>query len=327
MTVKSCLKSMRLRTLPLSLSGVIVGISLSSKQLVTIPTIVFLVLTTVFLQILSNLSNELGDTLHGTDTADRQGVHYSIQDGEMTIPEMKRLINVMVVLCCLSGLAMIWFSFKGMLVGGKVYSEGNLPDWVQPDGCLPGWVQPLSFVVLGVATIWAAMHYTLGKHPYGYRGLGDVFVFIFFGLVSTLGAAYICSHSFIVWWLLPAGAIGCFSVGVLNVNNIRDMKTDAATRTTIALKMGLHRARIYQTVLILGGWALILAYSLLCDGGCAGAGAPDKTNWLSLIYLITFPLFCLHLRGIWTREDRRLDPMLPLLVMSTFALSILFAIG
>jgi len=286
---------MRLRTLPLSLSGVIVGIALSTETC-TVPTVIFLLLTTIFLQILSNLSNELGDTLHGTDTADRQGIHYSIQDGEMTIPQMKRLIGVMVVLCCLNGLAMIWFSFGGTLT--------------ECSGALPGWLQPLCFVILGALTIWAAMHYTLGKNPYGYRGLGDFFVFIFFGLVSTLGAAYICSHRFDPAWLLPASAIGCFSVGVLNVNNIRDMKTDAATRITVALKMGLHRARIYQTVLICIGWTLMLVY----------------TSWTCWLYLLTLPFFALHLRGVWTREDRRLDPMLPLLVMSTFALAILFAV-
>lgn len=317
---------MRLRTLPLSLSGVIVGIALASgtygpdgagcdtsSASFTAPTIIFLLLTTIFLQILSNLSNELGDTLHGTDTADRQGIHYSIQDGEMTIPQMKWLIGVMVVLCCLNGLAMIWFSFGGTLMEG-----GSLTDCCNGAGCsgtLTCWLQPLGFVILGALAIWAAMHYTLGKNPYGYRGMGDVFVFIFFGLVSTLGAAYICSHCFDPAWILPAAAIGCFSVGVLNVNNIRDMKTDAATRTTVALKMGLHRARIYQSVLICIGWTLMLVYTDVYN------------SWNSWLYYITLPLFALHLCGVWTREDRRLDPMLPLLVMSTFVLSILFAVA
>ena len=106
MTLKSCLKSMRLRTLPLSLAGVLVGLSLaSSVAVLNIPTAIALLLTTALLQILSNLSNELGDTLHSTDTSERQGIHYSIQDGEMTIPQMKRLIAVILVICCFSGLA------------------------------------------------------------------------------------------------------------------------------------------------------------------------------------------------------------------------------
>lgn len=284
---------MRLRTLPLSLSGTVVGIALASVCCtLEAGTIITLILTTALLQILSNLSNELGDTLHGTDTAERQGIHYSIMDGEMTIPQMKRLITVIAILCCLSGIGMIWCSFKTLLAP-----------------------VPAMFIALGAITIWAAMHYTLGKHPYGYRGLGDLFVFIFFGLVSTLGSAYLCSHAFVLIWLLPASAIGCFSVGVLNVNNIRDMKTDAATRITVALKMGEHRAKIYQTILIVLGWVMMVSYTALVG-----------FTWKNCLYFITLPLFIMHLRGVWTRTGRSLDPMLPMLVMSTFALAILFLI-
>lgn len=292
MTLKSCLKSMRLRTLPLSLAGIIAGISLaSSVRALEIPLVIALVFTTAFLQILSNLSNELGDTLHGTDTDERQGIHYSIQDGEMTIPQMKRLITVIAVLCCLSGGIMVLLSFRTLFA-----------------------VEPLCLLALGAAAIRAAMHYTLGDNPYGYRGLGDVFVFIFFGLVSVLGAGYVCAHSIDPLWTLPAAAFGCWSIGVLNVNNIRDMKTDAATRTTVALKLGPTRARIYQTALVVAGWGLLLSYIILT--------ADSRTAYLCLI---TSPLFALHLRGVWTRTDRALDPMLPMLVMSTFATAILFA--
>ena len=293
MTLKSCLKSMRLRTLPLSLSGTVVGIAMASATCTPeAGTVITLVATTILLQILSNLSNELGDTLHGTDTADRQGIRYSIMDGEMTVAQMKRLITAVAISCCISGTAMILFSFRTLLAA-----------------------EPLLFILLGAAAIWAAMHYTLGKNPYGYRGLGDIFVFIFFGLVSTLGASYICSHTLSPLWSLPACGIGFFSVGVLNVNNIRDMKTDVATRTTMALRLGAHRARIYHTVLIASGWAAMLSYSALT--------ATSLCDWL---YAATLPLFVLHLRGVWTRSDRSLDQMLPLLVMSTFALALLFLI-
>lgn len=294
MTIRSCLKSMRLRTLPLSLAGIVAGIALASTvSAPEFPVVISLIFTTAFLQILSNLSNELGDTLHGTDTAERQGIHYSIQDGEMTITQMKRLITVIAILCCISGLAMVLFSFKTILD-----------------------IRSVSLLVLGAAAIWAAMHYTLGDNPYGYRGLGDIFVFIFFGLVSVLGAAYVCSHSISPSWVLPAAAIGCWSIGVLNVNNIRDMKTDAATRTTVALKLGLKNARIYQTVLIVAGWSLMLIFSLT-----------TAITWKQWIHFITIPLFALHLRGVWTRVDRSLDPMLPMLVLTTFATAILFAIA
>ena len=295
MTLSSCLKSMRLRTLPLSLSGIDMGFFLGAADYrIDALTVIFLALTTVCLQILSNLSNELGDTLHGTDTADRQGIHYSIQDGDMTVPQMKRLIGVMVALCCVFGLLMIKFSF------GKVF------DW-----------HPMAFVVLGAAAIWAAMHYTLGENPYGYRGLGDLFVFLFFGIATVCGGYFLCAHEFPSWiLLLPATAIGCFSVEVLNVNNIRDMKTDAATRVTVAMKLGGRSARIYQTALIALGWAVMLAYCAL----------RIYSIW-HYLFVLTLPLFVLHLRGVWTRDGRALDPMLPLLVMSSFLFSLLAGLG
>lgn len=294
MTVKACLKSMRLRTLPLSLAGIIVGISLASSVVtLNVPTVTALLFTAAFLQILSNLSNELGDTLHGTDTSDRQGIHYSIQDGEMTVLEMKRLIVIIAGLCCISGLIMVLCSFRTVLA-----------------------VEPAALLLLGASAVWAAMHYTLGDNPYGYRGLGDVFVFVFFGLVSVMGSGYVCSHTLIGLWSLPAAAIGCWSIGVLNVNNIRDMKTDASTRTTVALKLGLKKARIYQTALVVTGWGLLLVFNIL-----------TAVDWKQWLFFITMPLFVLHLKGVWTREDRSLDPMLPLIVMSTFLTSVLFASG
>lgn len=285
---------MRLRTLPLSLAGIIAGIQLASSVCrLQLPTIIALIITTIFLQILSNLSNELGDTLHGTDTDERAGIHYSLQDGDMTIPQMKKLIGVIIVLCCISGLAMVWLSF------GKILAP-----------------QPLAFIALGAIAIWAAMHYTLGNNPYGYRGLGDIFVFIFFGLVSTIGAAYICSHEFSLFWLLPAAGFGLWSVGVLNVNNIRDMVTDAATRTTVAIRLGERNARIYHTVLIICGWVLMLTYTILT--------ARSVWEW---IYLAMMPLSAIHLKLVWSRSGKALDPMLPMLVMTTFAISLLFAIS
>ena len=286
---------MRLRTLPLSLSGIVLGVFLAAADYrIDALTVIFLALTTVCLQILSNLSNELGDTLHGTDTADRQGIHYSIQDGDMTVPQMKRLIGVVVALCCVFGLLMIKFSF------GKIF------DW-----------HPMTFVVLGAAAIWAAMHYTLGDNPYGYRGLGDLFVFLFFGIATVCGGYFLCAHEFPSWiLLLPATAIGCFSVAVLNVNNIRDMKTDAATRVTVAMKLGGRSARIYQTALIALGWAAMLAYCAL----------RIYSIW-HYLFVLTLPLFVLHLRGVWTRDGRALDPMLPLLVMSSFLFSLLAGLG
>lgn len=295
MTLKASIKSMRLRTLPLSLSGVILGVTLAADKTDVSPwTAALIFLTTVCLQILSNLSNELGDTLSGTDSADRQGPKYALGSGDMTIGDIKKLILMFIGLCVISGLAMIQVSF------GSLFKTESI--------CLEA---------LGAAAIVGAMKYTLGKNPYGYRGLGDVFVFIFFGLVSVLGGYYVAARELpSLIMLLPASAIGCFSVGVLNVNNIRDMKTDAVNRVTVAIKLGVKGARIYQTVLIVAGWILMPVFCAIYDS------APGH-----FLFLITLPLYIKHLQGVWTRSERALDPMLPMLVISTFFLSILAGAG
>ena len=295
MKIHAIIKSMRLRTLPLSLSGIILGVCLAAADYrISAATVVWLALTTVCLQILSNLSNELGDTLHGTDTEERAGIRYSLQDGEMTLPQMKVLIGVMAGLCAIAGLLMIRSAF------------GSLTAPVS-----------LVFIVLGACAIWAAMHYTLGRNPYGYRGLGDIFVFLFFGIATVCGGYYICAHEIPTpLLLLPAAAIGFFSVAVLNVNNIRDMKTDALNRVTVAIRLGGRRARIYQTILIILGWLCFTAFCLL----------RFFSPW-HYLYVLTLPLYIKHLHGVWTREDRALDPMLPLLVMSTFLFALLGGLG
>jgi 1,4-dihydroxy-2-naphthoate octaprenyltransferase len=239
---------------------------------------VLIVLTTVCLQILSNLSNELGDVLHGTDTEDRQGPQYGLNSGVLSIGEMKVLIGIFVVLCIISGTAMTLLSF------------GTLWD-----------ITPILVLLMGAAAIMGAMKYTLGRNPYGYRGLGDVYVFLFFGLVAVLGSYFVASHTLFWRLLLPGAAVGCFSVGVLNVNNIRDMKTDAANRVTVAIRLGERKAKIYQTILIVLGWLFMLVYCQL-----------RMFSWWHYLFVITLPLFILHLRGVWKREGKQLDPMLPL---------------
>ncbi|MBR5924986.1 MAG: 1,4-dihydroxy-2-naphthoate octaprenyltransferase [Bacteroidales bacterium] len=296
MKFKAAIQSMRLRTLPLSMAGVLLGILLAvADWKVDVWTAVLIVITTVCLQILSNLSNELGDVLRGTDTAERVGPQYGLNSGALSIPDMKLLIGIFVGLCVVFGTAMTWRAF------------GTLWD-----------MTPVLVLMLGAAAIMGAMKYTLGHNPYGYRAKGDIYVFLFFGLVSVMGAYFVCTKGVGLHWklLLPAAGVGCFSVGVLNVNNIRDMKTDAANRVTVAIKLGTHKARIYQTVLIGLGWVCMAAYCLLCW--------PSAWHWM---WVVTLPLYIVHLKGIWTREDRALDPMLPLLVMSTFALSLLFGLG
>ena len=294
MTSKAVIRSMRLRTLPLSTAGIVLGIMLAcSGHSVPWYVIVLTILTTVSLQILSNMSNELGDWLSGVDGQGREGPKYGIEGGGLTEDEMRSCIRIMVLVCCIFGLGMIRASFKTVFC---IQSE-----------CL---------VVLGAAAIWAAMHYTLGKKPYGYRGLGDIFVFIFFGLVPVAGGYFVCSHQIDFSTLIPGAAIGLFSVGVLNVNNIRDMKSDAANRVTVPLKLGEHRAKIYHTILTTGGWALMLIYTILFTNG-----------WQPYLYIITLPLYVKHLVGVWKHSGRELDPMLPMLVISTFIFALLAGTG
>lgn len=291
MKIKAGIRSLRVRATPLVLSGMAMAISVSLLEgKVDVLTAVMLVLTAVFLQFVSNLSNELGDSLSGTDRGDREGMKYSIQSGELTVKDLKCMIAACIALSIVFGLLMIRFSF------GTLFS-----------------IRSIAFMFLGACAICAAMRYTLGPSPYGYRGLGDIFVFIFFGLVATCGGYYICTGNPHFWnALLPACGIGFFSVGVLNVNNIRDMKSDAATRVTMAIRMGGKGARIYQTVLIVLGWVLITIWK-----------AGTVTSIWGWAYVLTLPLFIMHLAGVWKNDGHKLDKMVPILSISTFLLSIL----
>ena len=273
---------MRLRTLPLSLAGVVCGGLLAiGRSDGSWWAFVLVLLTACTLQVLSNLSNELGDHLSGVDGEGREGPNYSMADGGLTVKQMWLAINGTVVACCVSGLTMVMVS-----------------------GC-PWWV-----LLLGAAAIWAATHYTLGKNPYGYRGLGDIFVFIFFGLVSVLGSYFVIAHTipFEIRIWAPAVGIGLLSVAVLNLNNIRDMQSDEGLRKTIPLRIGVLRARWYQTLLVTVGYTLM-------------AGASGKW-WL----LLTIELFIEQVYGVWRREGKKLDPLLPRLVISTFLLALLYGL-
>ncbi len=266
---------MRLRTLPLSLAGVVCGALLAwphAEACMPVWTLVTLLLTTVSLQVLTNLSNELGDHLSGVDGEGREGPNYSMADGGLTVKQMWRAINAMVVVCCVSGLLMVWMSGS------------------------PWWL-----LLLGAAAIWAATHYTLGKNPYGYRGLGDLFVFIFFGLVSVMGGYFVIAQTLEWNVMIPACAIGLLSVAVLNVNNIRDMASDKGLRKTIPLLIGSRAAKCYQTVLVLTG-ASLLFFNL-----------PFK--WWNAILL---SILIAHVVMVWRNDGKKLDPALPILVITTF---------
>lgn len=284
-TVKALINSMRLRTLPLSLAGVVCGGFLAIGNGGSVWSLLLVMVTGCALQVLSNLSNEMGDHLSGVDGEGREGPNYSMTDGGLTEKQMWRAINGMVVFCCLSGLAMV-------LVSGS-----------------PWWL-----LLLGSAAIWASTHYTLGKNPYGYRGWGDLFVFIFFGIVSVMGSYFVVAHRIDFEWLLilPAIGVGLLSVAVLNVNNIRDMESDRGKRVTVPLKIGARRARWYQTVLIIVGALCMLPLPVLPFFGC--------------LFLLPVAGLVLHLMLVWQAEGRKLDPALPILVISTFLLAFVYGL-
>ena len=276
------IQSLRLRTLPLSVAGIILGSGLA-YQVVSFQWSVFSLafLTALCLQILSNLSNELGDAQKGTDTDQQGRAAYGLQAGTITEQQMKVMIGIFIGLCVLFGTALVWCAF------------GTLISW-----------QSLSFLGLGLLAIIGAMTYTLGKHSYGYFGLGDLGVFIFFGLASTLGAYYLQTQT-LTWEIIWCGvAIGLPCVGVLNVNNIRDMDNDLLHgKRTFAGWLGQTGGRIYHSCLLIGCLVLFALFG----------------HWWVLCIL---PIWGWHLWFVWTHRQN-LDKQMPVLMFSTLIVAIL----
>lgn len=274
------IQSLRLRTLPLSVSGIILGTGLAYPQ---VNGLVFAlaICTTLSLQILSNLSNELGDAIKGTDTNQQGREAYGLQAGTITMPQMRNMILLFIALCIVFGTALIWTAF------GTLFSEQS-------------WV----FLGLGALAIIGAIKYTLGKHSYGYIGLGDLGVFLFFGLLSTIGGYYLQTQTLTTEIVALGAAIGMPCVGVLNLNNIRDMQHDIEFgKRTLASLLGPIGARIYHTALLVGCLTIMVA----CD------------HYWTLAIL---PLWIWHLWFVWTHHQK-LDKQMPILMFSTLIVAIL----
>lgn len=285
---------MRLRTLPLSLATILTGnfLAMSIDHLV-IPVMIFSILTTVFLQILSNLANDLGDHLKGTDNQNRVGPVRTTQSGEISVQEMKTGIFVFILLSLVSGISLLLFS--------KMDMNGFL-----------------FFLGLGIAAILAAVFYTMGKRPYGYRAMGDFFVFLFFGIVGVGGSFYLNSGEIFYELIFPAASIGFFSAAVLNMNNMRDHVNDKANnKNTLVVLLGFGKAKIYHTLLVSGG-CLTMAFFIF----------QDYHSPKNLLFLMAFPVFILNLIKVWkTDEPENLDPELKKIAIGTFLLSVLFGIS
>lgn len=290
------IEAARVRTLPLSVSGIIVGSFYAMSQAMFNWNIVFFALTTTLgLQVLSNFANDYGDGVKGTDNEDRVGPKRTIQSGLITPKQMMRAMIITSILTFISALLLIYFSFKEDYL---IYS--------------------LTFFFLGVIAIASAIRYTIGNTAYGYRGYGDIFVFVFFGLVSTLGIYFMFSKELDYTLLLAASAIGMLSVGVLNLNNMRDEISDRkAKKNTIVVKIGGEKAKKYHYFLIIGAMVLIIIFSIL-----------RQFQFDQYLYLVAYIPLILHLKRVKNNKNPELlDPELKKLALSTFFLSVLLALS
>jgi len=293
--MKHWIEAARVRTLPLSVSGILVGSFYAMSQAIFNWYIVgFALLTTLGLQILSNFANDYGDGVKGTDNEDRVGPQRAVQSGAISPQSMKSAIRLTAVITFIFATLLIYFSFKDQYL---YYS--------------------LFFLVLGVIAIASAIRYTVGNSAYGYRGWGDVFVFVFFGWVSTMGTYFLFAKEWDWYLTLPATAIGLLSVGVLNLNNMRDEDSDRKSgKRTMVVKMGGATARQYHYFLITTAMVLMLGFGLL------KGFAIDQ-----YIYVIVFfPLMSHMLRVHRTQNNRDLDPELKRLAISTFVLALLLSL-
>ncbi|PZD77243.1 1,4-dihydroxy-2-naphthoate octaprenyltransferase [Mesonia sp. K7] len=291
---KNWVSAARLRTLPLSVSGIIMGTALADLAgFFDIGIFILALLTTLSLQVLSNFANDYGDGIKGTDNEHRVGPKRALQSGAISNKQMKKGIVINSIIClCLAAL-LIYFSFtKEQLVF------------------------VFFFLVLGVLAVVAAIKYTVGKSAYGYAGLGDVFVFIFFGLVSVLGVKFLYHQDFSWFAVLPATTIGLLSTAVLNLNNIRDIENDRfSNKNTLVVKIGAEKALKYHFGIIITAFISFLIYLFLLK---------HPILFSSLIAFV--PVF-FHIKKVVNfTNPKQFDAELKVIALSTFLLSLLFMI-
>ena len=294
--MKHWIQAARLRTLPLSVSGIIVGSFYAMSQALFNWNIVILaLLTTLGFQVLSNFANDYGDGIKGTDNEDRVGPKRAIQSGVISPKEMKNAIIITSLLTLVSAIALIYAAFK----------DHNL-------------LFSFIYLLLGILAIASAIRYTVGNSAYGYRGFGDLFVFIFFGLVSTLGIYFMFAKEMDWVLILPAISIGFLSVAVLNLNNMRDEESDRkSNKNTIVVKMGAKNAKVYHYFLIISAMILMLVFSYFKD-----------FTFDQYLYVIAFIPLLKHLKTVYTNKNpKELDPELKKVAIGTFTLSVLLSLS
>jgi len=290
------ISAMRLRTLPLSVSGIILASCLAEYNgFFSWKICILSIFTTLSFQILSNLANDYGDGVKGTDNENRIGPERAIQSGEISPESMFNAIKLTVLICIVFATMLIFSAFRAKHI-----------------------LLALTFFILGTASIIAAMKYTVGKNAYGYRGLGDVFVFIFFGLVSVIGCYILYAKQIDHVTILPAISIGLLSTAVLNLNNMRDFQSDKkSNKITLAIMLGERNMKIYHYILILVAIILSMLFGVLY-----------YTSPYNFIYAIMYIPFLIHLVKVINNKDLKLlDPELKKVALSTFFLAILMGLG
>ena len=294
--ISTWLNAARLRTLPLSVSGVITGTALANFYGEADVLIFFLaLLTTIAFQVTSNFANDYGDGVKGTDNAERIGPARTLQSGLLSRKELQRGIGIAVVLSLILVLAVVYVAF----------GPQNLELLVL-------------FLFLGVLSIWAAIKYTVGKSAYGYKGLGDLFVFLFFGLLAVLGSMFLYTKYITASAFLPAVSMGALSVGVLNLNNLRDLESDKkAKKNTIIVQNGFCEWKRYHYGLLIVSFVCTSVFLLL-----------NATRTYQYIPLLAFVPILVHLKKVYSTEvPKLLDPELKKLALSTFLLAVLIFIS
>jgi 1,4-dihydroxy-2-naphthoate octaprenyltransferase len=313
--LKPWIAAARLRTLPLSVSGIIVGASLGLKrgqmdllqpfgeksgtleaiELLAIwesPIFWLAILTTIGFQVLSNFANDYGDGVKGTDLH-RKGEKRMVASGLISPKQMKLGMTITAVFTLFIASLLIFMAF------------GN-----------EHFLLAFIFFNLAIASVIAAVKYTVGKSAYGYSGFGDLFVFVFFGVVSVLGSYFLFTKNLHWNMVLPAVSIGLFSTAVLNLNNMRDIENDSiAGKLTLVVKMGTTKAKKYHYSLLIFGMVCALTYTVL------NYNAPQQ-----FLYVLAFIPFAFNMFKVARNsEPAQLDSELKKVALSTFAFALLFA--
>ncbi|WP_368878140.1 1,4-dihydroxy-2-naphthoate polyprenyltransferase [Proteus mirabilis] len=288
------LESLRPKTLPLGLIAIVTGSALAYwTGHFELPIALLAILTAGTLQILSNLANDYGDAVKGTDTEERLGPLRGMQKGVITPVQMKKALIINVIISCISGIALIIVACK------------------KPEDAI-------GFLVMGLLAIVAAITYTVGKRPYGYMGLGDISVLIFFGWLSVIGTYYLQANAFNIVTLLPATACGLLSVAVLNINNMRDLENDIqAGKNTLAVRLGASGSRIYHTCVIAIAIICLIVFTLVY-----------MHRWTAWLFLLAVPMLLLHIKRVNADlSGEAMRPLLEHMVKAALLTNILFSLG